>query len=101
MFKKLIFIFSKDQKKQLLIIGFLLLIGMIFEMAGLGVLIPALGIILNPNIGEKYPSLNPLLQFLGNPSSDKLIIYGLSLLVIVYFIKITFLTYLSWKQSNF
>ncbi len=101
MFKKLIYIFSKDQKKQLLIIGFLLLIGMIFEMAGLGVLIPALGIILNPNIGEKYPSLNPLLQFLGNPSSDKLIIYGLSLLVIVYFIKITFLTYLSWKQSNF
>lgn len=101
MFKKLIFIFSKNQKKQLLIIGFLLLIGMIFEMAGLGVLIPALGIILNPNIGEKYPSLNPLLQFLGNPSSDKLIIYGLSLLVIVYFIKITFLTYLSWKQSNF
>uniref|UniRef100_UPI0040477A97 ABC transporter ATP-binding protein n=1 Tax=Algoriphagus sp. TaxID=1872435 RepID=UPI0040477A97 len=101
MVKKLIYIFSKDQKKQLIIIGILLLIGMIFEMAGLGVLIPALGVILNPNIAEKYPSLNPLIEFLGNPNSDKLVIYGLSLLVIVYFTKIGFLTYLSWRQSKF
>lgn len=101
MVKKLIYIFSKDQKKQLIIIGILLLIGMIFEMAGLGVLIPALGVILNPNIAGKYPSLKPMMQFLGNPNPDKLVLYGLSLLVIVYFTKITFLTYLSWRQSKF
>ena len=62
MIKKLLYIFSIDQKRQLLIIGFLLMIGMVFEMASLGVLIPALGIILNPNIAGKYPSLKPLLE---------------------------------------
>ena len=101
MLKKLKFIFSTNQKRQLLILGVLLLIGMIFEMAGLGVLIPALAIILNPNIAENYHSLKPLMKFLGYPSSDKLVLYGLLLLVIVYFTKITFLTYLSWRQSKF
>ena len=88
MVKKLIYIFSKDQKKQLIIIGILLLIGMIFEMAGLGVLIPALGVILNPNIAEKYPSLKPLMEFLGNPSSDKLVLFK----------KLSQMRYITWQQ---
>lgn len=95
------FIFSTKQKKQLLVLGLLLLIGMIFEMAGLGVLIPALGIMLNPHIVENYPSLKPIINLLGNPSSDKLVLYGLILMVIVYTSKIFFLSFLSWKQSKF
>ena len=38
---------------------------MLFEMAGLGVLIPALGLMLNTNSSNDYPALQPLLNILG------------------------------------
>lgn len=38
---------------------------MLFEMAGLGVLIPALGMLLNSDIGKDYPAFQPYLKALG------------------------------------
>lgn len=74
---------------------------MLFEMLGLGILLPLLSIMLNPNIGEKYPVLKPILRFLGNPSQEKLVLIGLFTLVVFYLIKTLFLGYLSWRQSKF
>lgn len=99
--KKLRYIFTPYQKRQLLILAILLFMGMIFEMVGLGVLIPALSIILNPEIGKEYPSLKPLLEFLGNPSQLQLVYYGMSLMIFVYILKTFFLIYLGWRQSKF
>lgn len=100
-FKKLTYLLSASQKKQLTLLGVLLLIGMLFEMAGLGILIPALGLMLNADIGKDYPSLRPYLEFLGNPSQMQLVVGGMLFLVLVYFIKAAFLAFLSWRQSKF
>ena len=48
-------------------------LSIIFEMLGIGILLPAMGVILNKNIGATYPSILPLLKFLGNPNQVKLI----------------------------
>ncbi len=99
--QKLKYLLSKSQKRQLLILAVLLMIGMLFEMAGLGILVPSIGIMLNPDVGSKYPVLKPLLNSLGNPSQSRLILLGLSVMVSVYFVKSIFLAYLVWKQSKF
>ena len=65
-FQKLQYILSSAQKKQLVVLGGLLFIGMLFEMAGLGILIPALGMVLNSDIGKDYPAFQPYLKALGN-----------------------------------
>ncbi len=44
--QKIKYLLSPAQKKQLLVLAFLLFIGILFEMLSLGVLIPALGLIL-------------------------------------------------------
>ena len=64
-FQKLNYLLSKSQKKQLAILSILLLIGMFFEMAGLGILVPSIGVMLSPDVGSKYPALIPLLKTLG------------------------------------
>lgn len=74
---------------------------MFFEMAGLGILIPALGLMLNSNIGKEYPALQPYLNALGNPTQVQLVLWGMSVLVLVYVIKAGFLIFLSWRQSKF
>jgi ABC-type multidrug transport system fused ATPase/permease subunit len=101
MFQKLKFLLNSQQKKQLFILSFLLIIGMFFEMAGLGVLIPVLGLMLNPSSSNDYPSLQPLLSKLGNPTQEELVLYGMIFLVLFYLLKALFLVFLSWRQSKF
>lgn len=99
--QKLQFLLNAQQKKQLVILSILLIIGMLFEMAGLGVLIPALGLMLSTKGAKDYPALQPLLNSLGNPSQNELVLYGMLFLVLLYFLKALFLVFLSWRQSKF
>ena len=99
--QKLKYLLSKSQKRQLLILAVLLMIGMFFEMAGLGILVPSIGVMLNSDVGSKYPALKPLLNVLGNPSQLRLIMLGLTTMVSVYLVKTVFLAFLGWKQSKF
>lgn len=99
--QKFRYLLTGSQKKQVIILSILLLIGTFFEMAGLGILVPTLGLMLTPNIGQKYPVLRPMLEFLGNPTQIQLVIGGMLVLVFIYLIKAIFLIFLTWRQSKF
>jgi ABC-type multidrug transport system fused ATPase/permease subunit len=99
--KKILFLLSKKQKKDLSILTILLFIGLIFEMVGLGILLPVIGILINNNVQETYPSIKPLLNFIGNPTQQELIILIMGLLILIYLIKSSFLLFLGWQQSKF
>jgi ABC-type multidrug transport system fused ATPase/permease subunit len=98
---KLRYLLTSGHKRQLLILGLLLFVGMLFEMAGLGVLIPVLGLLLNSDIGQEYPALKPYLQAIGNPTQIQLVLWGMTILILVYLLKSLFLIFLSWRQSKF
>jgi ABC-type multidrug transport system fused ATPase/permease subunit len=100
-FRKVLYLLNSSQKKQLIILGVLLLIGTFFEMLGLGILIPGLGIILNPNIGNDYPTLKPFLKITEGFSQIEIVFWGMGLLVMVYIIKAAFLIFTTWRQSRF
>ncbi len=100
-YHKIRFLLSANQERQIVILGSLMVIGVLFEMLGLGALIPALGLMLNPEIINNYPLLNNFFIHLGNPSKLQIVLYGLILLIIIYTIKAAFLIYLSWRQSKF
>ena len=97
---KISFLFSIKQKKKLVYLSFLILIGIFFEMIGLGVMIPALGVILNPNFSNSYPLLAPIIKYIGNPNQKTLIFYVMFSLVFIYLLKTIYLMFLAWKQSS-
>ena len=99
--KKFLYLLTKFQKRQLGILVFFLIIGIVFEMLSLGVLIPVLGLIFNPGIRENYPVLEPLFRPLNGLSQIQLALWGMGILVFVYLVKALFLIYLSWRQSYF
>jgi len=76
-------------------------IGTVLETAGIGLVIPAIALMADPNIADKYPALASIFEALGNPSHTQLVIYGVSLLLSAYVIKALYLAFLSWKQSQF
>lgn len=94
-------ILPKQHQVKTFFILALTLIGTVLETAGIGMVIPAIALMANENIADKYPILVPFFAALGNPSHAQLVIYGISLLLGVYVVKALYLAFLSWKQAQY
>lgn len=91
---------SSERRSAVLLLG-LMLMGMVLETLGVGLVIPALALLTQRDFVSNYPVLQPVLQALGNPSQQTLVIGGMLVLVGVYLIKALFLAYLAWRQMRF
>lgn len=99
--KKLWRLLSPDQRRTATILLGLMLIGMVLETLGVGLVIPALALMTKANLAVDYPSLTPWLLNFGNPSQEQLVIAGMLSLVGIYAIKALFLAFLAWRQAHF
>ena len=100
-FRKTIYLLTAKQKRQLIGLSALLFVGFLFEMLGLGIIIPALKIILDSQISAKYPILKPFLDFWGNPSQAQLAVGVMVTIVLLYIVKAFYFIFMAWHQSNF
>lgn len=98
---KILFLLSKKQKKQILGLFFLLLLGIFFEMLGLGILIPVFSVMLNPQKLLDYHLFQKFaIKILLLPKREIVLLF-MTILIIVYIIKSIFLFFLTWKQNRF
>ena len=74
---------------------------MLLETLGIGLVIPALALMSQTELAVKYPVLIPIMDQLGNPSHNSLVIIGMLVIVGVYAFKSVFLVFLSWWQMGF
>jgi len=100
-FRKLWTILRPAERKAAVVMFFLLFIGMFLETLGVGIVIPAVALMAQADLGTNYPALKPLLGYLGNPSHEYLVIGGMVTLVAVYAAKAAFLAFLAWRQAHF
>ena len=78
-----------------------IIVGMALETLSVGMVLPALGILMSETYFEKFPALIPILDYLGNPSHKELILLGLSGLAGIYLIKNLFLFFQFQCQGTF
>lgn len=99
--KKLNFIINNRQKNGLIILFFLLIGGMFLEVLGLGVLLPVMNTILDPEQINNDPILFWFKEQFKFQRDIFFIFFLLLSLVLVYVIKSSFLIYLSYRQNRF
>ena len=88
-------------KKRIPFLLFLLLVGLLFETIGLGILIPYFSVLLENDIINEYPQLAVVIELIGNPNQNQLILYGIIFILIFYLIKSLFYLYSRWMLINF
>jgi ATP-binding cassette, subfamily B, bacterial PglK len=98
---KLNFLITKKQRKVLVILTVLLLIGMFFEVLGLGILVPVISLILDSEFIQKYPEAERVMAFLGGISQREFTFLFLALVVLIYIVKTLFLVTLTYHQNRF
>ena len=100
-YRKLKVILQPSQFQTALFLFFLMIIGMILEMIGIGMVVPLLTLITEPDFILEYPALKTLVQSIGNPQPIYLVAYGMLLLLFIYILKVSFLSFFVWKQADF
>lgn len=78
-----------------------MIIGMMLETLGIGIIIPVITLISDENVVINYPRFKPLFQLLGEPNQAKLIVEVMLVLVTIYLVKAFFLGFLYSRQMRF
>lgn len=89
---------SPVERRRTVVLIALMFIGTGLEMLGVGLVVPALALIARPDYASSHPALGSLLNDVGNPSQNALVIGGMLVLVGVYAVKALFFTFFSWYQ---
>lgn len=101
MIQKLRSIIPKSFKKKTIKILFFLIISMLFEALGLGLLFPVVSIILDPEVVNFYPSIIDFLSEYAIISHQQIISFVMIVFGLLYFIKSVFLVYVSWILADY
>jgi ABC-type multidrug transport system fused ATPase/permease subunit len=97
---KINFLLTKKQRSQLLFLVLFLIFGMILEIFGLGILIPVLAIILDPDKIKETPILNLLKSQFSHLNDQYFLALFLLLIIIFFIVKSLYLVYLTHKQNR-
>lgn len=79
----------------------LMLVGMVLETIGVGLVIPAIALMSQGDVATRFPKLAPLLTAFGNPSHTQLMVWAMIVLVVGFAIKTAYLSYLLWRQARY
>lgn len=99
--RKVFEVLDPDQRRAAGGLFLLMLVGMAFETLGIGLVMPAMAVIMQDDLAGYSPALAALLEFLGHPSKSMLLLGAVLALAAVYFFKNLFLAFLAWKQAAF
>jgi len=100
-FQKVWFLFDIADRRRSIYLFFAAVIGMLLETLGVGLVIPVLIILTEPNLVGQYPVLTPWGGLIESIEQEELVILGMLTLVTVYFVKTGFLAFLAWLQASF
>lgn len=100
-YQKLFQILEPGQKRAAILLLLLMIIGMMFETLGIGLVIPAISGLENPDILRNAFKWVASESFVAELTDNALIMIALGLVFFIYVLKTAFLTFLAWWQSQF
>ena len=99
--KKIKFLITSRQKLGLVLLTFLLFIGMVLEVFGLGILVPVITVILDTDVIRNNTFVSSFSEYFGIISHIELVFSFLLIVLSIYLFKTIFLVFLTFKQDRF
>jgi hypothetical protein len=91
---------ESKRRAALVLLGFIM-VGTVFEVLGIGLLLPVISLLMSDDLASSYPVLQSVLNAMGNPDHEGQVKITLTMLVGVYVGKNIFLAFLAWWQARF
>ena len=91
-------ILTRVERRRMVFILLLMLVGSVLETFSLGLVVPAVGLLIKPNYVQNFPAID---NFLGHPSEVQFAVIAMTSLVVIYLLKSVFLVWSAWVQGGF
>jgi ATP-binding cassette, subfamily B, bacterial PglK len=98
--KKILFLFSKKEKKKLIILFLMMIIAAVFETAGIGLIVPFVGVITNPDVVQEEGALAAVYKLLKFNSTTSFIIFSVIIFLTVFVVKNSYLLLYNYVQAK-
>ena len=98
---KVSYILGKTYRYQIILIFLLIIIGTVLETFSIALVLPALLLLSNPEDLLNNWFIIDYMNFIRDFNQIELIVFGMTVLLLSYFIKALFLFFLIWKQNSF
>lgn len=79
----------------------LMFFGMVLETLSVGLVVPVLALLTQPDYASRVPALGRLIARLGNPSRETLILGAMLSLTAAFIVKNVYLAFVTWRQMRF
>ena len=89
---------NQREKRRLLFILLLMVVGSIFEVMSLGLVVPIIGLLTKPNYVESVPFVT---RIFGTISQEEFAIIAMLIMFIVFLLKTVFLVWKVWIQRGY
>lgn len=99
--RKIWSVLTGSERRELAILFGLMLIAMLLETLGIGLVVPALALLTDSGDATRLSMIRGVLGETGARSRESLVAAGMIALVVVYLVKNTFLVYSAWRQARF
>lgn len=96
--KQLMMLFDKREKRKFLILFFLMIVAALFETVGIGLIVPFVGIITNPDIIQEQAILSYIYELFNFQSTTAFIIFAVVMLLAVFVLKNLYLLLFNYAQ---
>ncbi|MDE7210590.1 MAG: hypothetical protein K2O03_04000, partial [Lachnospiraceae bacterium] len=100
-FRKFQRLFSARQKKQLVLLFFLMLIGAFLEILGVSLIVPLVSVVMQEDIIETNPLVGDICQLLHIESSRTFLVCCVLLLIFIFIFKDMYLVFQIYVQNRF
>ncbi len=92
---------SAAERREVALLLALIVVGALIETIGVGLVLPAVVLLSQPDLAGQHPAIESAIRALGLHSGPDLVIGGMLVLVAVYLAKALFLGFLARRQSRF
>jgi ABC-type multidrug transport system fused ATPase/permease subunit len=92
---------NTEQRRAARVLLILMFVGMLLEMLGVGLAVPVIVLLMQQDLSTLPTAFSPVLDLLDPLPRERLMTGTLLVLVAVYAIKSTFLSFLAWRRAQF
>ena len=100
-FFKILGLLTRSIKLYTFYILSLIIVGMLLEMAGIGLFIPIIMSLLDPEFMETFPKLSSFLEQNLGIINEHLILFILTCLIVFFLLKTFFMIFLAIRQASY
>lgn len=98
---KLLYLFSKKERKKFAILFAMMIIAALLETIGIGMIVPFVGVVTNPSLIQEEPVLVSINKVFNFRSSLSFIIFSVLFLLLIFLLKNIYLLFFQYLQTKF